>query len=46
MVHDFPGLKHACFLIRCDSTVRTVYMYDIRLRLVCSSLESKRLSLA
>ena len=37
-MHDFPGLKPACSLIRCDSTVgvilfrrsvRTVYMYDI-----------------
>ena len=53
-MHDFPGLKPACSLIRCDSTVgvimfrivHTVYMYDIRVVLVCSSLESKCISLA
>ena len=54
-MHDFPGLKPTCSLIRCDSTVgvilfrmslHAVYMYDIKVRLVCNSLEWKRLSLA
>ena len=42
-MHEFLGLKPACSLILFDSTV---YMYDTRVRMVYSSLESKRLSLA